>query len=286
MYPELGLGVIEVNYDQMYDVFNRSLKQDPDITLLDVQNGFKYCEVMGALKSDPSENPQRITPENAPGSLTAMAGETYEGPYDHDRIAILIIQDKKENYITENSDIAKQNGLRLSFRSSDMSNHAELLANLFAGGGHGGASGGRVDLPGVTVDTPLVVKVDGEVVDDMASVYADLKNNNKIMNDNSIPAAKRAGRCKKIEVALAEDGENGRTATEIITDVVAEIRKSQPPRFNYRGGTDSRHSGKIDTEEIERMFEAQGAYDFSSKGSYKRSGKPGKGGKRCLDTVA
>ena len=117
-----------------------------------------------------------------------------------------------------------------------MSNHAELLANLFGGGGHGGASGGRVDLPGVTINTPLVVKVNGKVVDDTAEVYKDLKQNYEIMKDNNIPAEQRAGKCKKIEIALAEDGQKGRTTSEIIQDVVKEIRKGQPATNAVKGG--------------------------------------------------
>lgn len=236
MSPELGLGIIEVDYDQMYDVFNASLEQDPDITLLDVQNGFKYSEALGALKSDPSETSQKLVKGQKAQTLTERATQTYEGPYDADRIAILVIQDKKENFITENSDVAKQNGLRLSFRSSAMSNHAEILANLFGGGGHGGASGGRVDLPGVTINTPLVIKVNGKVVEDTAEVYKDLKQNYEIMKDNNIPAEKRAGKCKKIEIALAEDGQKGRTTSEIIQDVVKEIRKGQPATNAVKGG--------------------------------------------------
>ena len=240
MSPELGLGIIEVDYDQMYDVFNSSLEQDPDITLLDVQNGFKYSEALGALKSDPSETSQKLVKGQKAQTLTERATQTYEGPYDADRIAVLVIQDKKENFITENSDVAKQNGLRLSFRSSAMSNHAELLANLFGGGGHGGASGGRVDLPGVTINTPLVVKVNGKVVDDTAEVYKDLKQNYEIMKDNNIPAEQRAGKCKKIEIALAEDGQKGRTTSEIIQDVVKEIRKGQPATNAVKGGKSPR----------------------------------------------
>ena len=272
MEPELGLGIIEVNYDQMYDVFDESLKQDPEITLLDIQNGFKYSEVMGALKADPSETSQRLAPGQKASSLSERATQTYTGPYDADRIGILVIQDKKENFITENSDVAKMNGLRLSFRSSATSNHAELLANLFGGGGHGGASGGRVDLPGVEINTPLVVKVDGKVVDDTASVYADLTKNYEIMKDNSIPAEKRAGMCKKIEIALAEDGQQGRTTSQIITDVVKEIRKNQPA---------------VETKENGKGQKTQGHHDnHQQTGKAGGKHKPHKGGKRHFDVAA
>ena len=273
MSPELGLGIIEVDYDQMYDVFNASLQQDPDITLLDVQNGFKYSEALGALKSDPSETSQKLAPGQKASTLTERATETYTGPYDADRIAILVIQDKKENFITENSDVAKQNGLRLSFRSSAMSNHAELLANLFGGGGHGGASGGRVDLPGVTIDTPLVIKVNGKTVDDTASVYADLAKNYEIMKDNNIPAEKRASMCKKIEIALAGEGEKGRTTSEIIKDVVTEIRKSQP-------ATNS-------TKESGKGQKTNGHHDnHQQTGKAGGKHKPHKGGKRHFEVAA
>lgn len=277
MTPELGLGIIEVDYDQMYDVFNASLEQDPDITLLDVQNGFKYSEALGALKSDPSETSQRLAPGQKASSLSEKATQTYTGPYDADRIAILVIQDKKENFITENSDVAKQNGLRLSFRSSAMSNHAELLANLFGGGGHGGASGGRVDLPGVTVSTPLVVKINGKVEEDTAKVYAELAKNYEIMKDNKIPAEKRAGMCQKIEIALAEEGQKGRTTSEIIKDVVGEIRKNQPATNTEKTGKGGK-GGKGQ--------KTNGHHDRPHTGKSGGKHRPGKGGKRHFEVAA
>ena len=277
MFPDLGLGIIEVDYDQMYDVFNASLEQDPDITLLDIQNGFKYSEVLGALKSDPSETSQKLAKGQKAQTLSERASQTYTGPYDADRIGILVIQDKKENFITENSDVAKQNGLRLSFRSSAMSDHAEILANLFGGGGHGGASGGRVDLPGVQIDTPLVIKVNGKVVDDTAEVYKDLRNNYNIMKDNKIPAEQRAGKCKKIEIALAEEGQKGRTTTEIIKDVVTEIRKGQPatnaekPQRGQKSGKGQKTQGQ---DYPQRSGKAGGKH------------RPHKGGKRHFEVAA
>ena len=66
--------------------FNPLAKQDPDITLLDVQNGFKYSEALGALKSDPSEVSQKLAPGQKASSLSEMATQTYTGPYDADRI--------------------------------------------------------------------------------------------------------------------------------------------------------------------------------------------------------
>ncbi len=229
MFPDIGLGIISANYDEMYDVFSKSLAQDPDVTLLDVQNGFKYSEALGALKSDPARNPESGGKRDAEGNfvnLSDQAKESYTGPYDDDRIGILIIQDRKEGNITENSDIARSNGIRLSLRSGATSNHAEILANLFSGGGHGGASGGRIDLPGVELDTPLAVNIDGVIENDMKTVHETLVSNNEIMRDNSIPAHKRAELCKNVKVVKAQEG-TGRTVNNLIADVVTEIRKTQ-----------------------------------------------------------
>jgi len=223
MFPDLGLGIISVDYDKMYKVFSESLKQDEDITLLDVQNGFKYSEVLGALKS----NPEHDAPTAKPKTLRGIAQRTYKSDYDDDRIAVLVMQDKKEGYITENSDIASQNGLRLSFRSSAMSDHAELIASLFGGGGHGGAAGGRVDLDGVNLDTPLVVKIDGEIENDMKKVYHALRENYKYVHDHNILPENVAQLCKSIKVDLADESAEGRNVSELIRDITSVIRDEE-----------------------------------------------------------
>ena len=244
MFSKLGLGIISVNYDQMYDVFNRSLKQDSDITLLDIQNGFKYSEVMNALKSNPKDTAQLARTES---SLSAIAEDTYTSKYDEDRIAVLVIQDRKKDLMTENSEIASQNGLRLSFRSSNTSDHAELLASLFGGGGHGGASGARVDLPNVDIDTPLVVKINGKVENNPEEIYKTIRKNYNIMHDSSIDVNKRAGMCSKVKVDLAQNGQEGRTVSQLIQDVTREIRinetdvamrqQSQQKKVSFKGIT-------------------------------------------------
>ncbi|MBQ6516394.1 hypothetical protein IJI31_04370 [bacterium] len=224
MYPNLGLGIINIDYDQMYDVFNKSLKQDSDITLLDVQNGFKYSEVMGSLKSNPKDSAQIACGSN---SLSSIAEQTYTSKYDEDRIAVLVIQDRKKGLMTENSEVASQNGLRLSFRSSNTSDHAELLASLFGGGGHGGASGARVDLPNVDLDTPLVVKIDGKIENDAEKIYQTIRKNYNIMHDSSININKKAGMCSKVKVDLAPYWYEGRTVSQLIQDVTQEIRTKE-----------------------------------------------------------
>ncbi|MDD3238337.1 MAG: hypothetical protein PHV37_09615 [Candidatus Gastranaerophilales bacterium] len=225
---DLGVGFISIDYPQMYEIWNDSLSQDPDMTLLDVQNGFKYSEVMSALKADPEKvaNPKIGNNGGKSASLADRAKEIYDSPYADDKIAILLIQDKKEGYITENSEIATQNGLRLSLRSGGASNHAELLASLFGGGGHGGAAGGRVDLPNVELDTPLCVKIDGEIENDHKKVYEELKKNYDILHDSSLTPEEQKNKTKDIKVALAKD-ENGQSTKELLTEMVGFIRQEE-----------------------------------------------------------
>lgn len=222
IHENLGLGFLSVSYDQMYEIWEDSLAQDEEITLLDIQNGFKYSEVMGALKA----NPETVNRQNSKKeylTLSERAQEVYESPYNDDKIAILIIQDKKNGSITENSEIANMNGLRLSLRSPGASDHAELLASLFGGGGHGGAAGGRVDLPNVELDSKLAVKINGEIVSSPQIIYQELRHNYAIMHDSNIDPEDKKTMTKKIEVTMAEGG-SGRTTTELITDIVEQIR--------------------------------------------------------------
>lgn len=220
---ELGVGFISATYDQMFEIWQDSLAQDDEFTLLDVQNGFKYSEIMGALKADPATVNKHTPKDKENPTLSERAQELYQSTYNSDKIAVLIIQDKKEGSITENSEIASKNGLRLSIRSSDASDHSELIASLFGGGGHGGASGGRVDLPNVEIDSKLAVRINGELVSDPLTIYLELKHNYNIMHDTSINYENKKEMCKKIEVEMAEEG-SGKTTKELITDIVDQIR--------------------------------------------------------------
>ncbi len=236
IYPEIGLGIISVDYDQMYDIWKDSLGQDDEFTLLDVQNGFKYSEVMGALKADPEKVNQRTATNSEKPTLRELAHQVYESPYQNDKIAILIIQDKKEGSLTENSEIAEENGLRLSFRSAGASNHAEILASLFGGGGHGGAAGGRVDLKGIELDSKLAVKIDGEIVNDPSAIYKVLKQNNEILHDSDISAEQKREITQKIELTIAEN-EEGKTTAELIESIVEEIRKDSKEDYSYKNSS-------------------------------------------------
>ena len=224
---DLSLGVVQVSYDEMFDVWNLARKSEilnkgkAKTTFLDVQNAFKGGNVMNILHSDPTKHQGKKTHYSLTETEKA-AQEDYEGAYDHQRIAALICQDKKAGCIDEKLNIADQNGLRLSFRSEDGTIHAELLANLFGGGGHGGASGARVDLSGVTPTTPLSVEINGKKATGAKEIFNQLSENYKIMNNDSLSEEAKQEKLKKVKVVLDK---NGKTCADLIKDVVVEIRK-------------------------------------------------------------
>lgn len=248
--PQLGLAILKADYDEMQDVWHREFGQDEDVNLLDIQNAFKYSSLMSMYRSDPSTRPQinedsPIKPNGQVDYHLLSLQSDYKGPYDDDRIAILVCQDKKAGELDDQFDIAKQNGLRLSLRSNDGSMHAEFLASLFGGGGHGGASGGRIDLPDVDLDTKLAVKVGNHIETDPLEIIKHLKANYESVHDKNIssyiPLKTPMTKYKPgtpIEVIKLDDAQKmpgmpknyeGRTCTELINDVVKEIRSFQTP---------------------------------------------------------
>lgn len=224
VYPELGVGVVSVSYDDMCEIWEDSLKHDPEFTLLDVQNGFKYSEVMGALKADPLKVNAQGNPKDS--ELQRKAKEMYSSPYDADKIAIMAIQDRKAGFVTENSEVAEMNGIRLSFRSADCSDHAELLSSIFDGGGHGGASGGRIDLPGVTIDSKLAVTIDGKVEYNIGKVMSMARHNLDVLHDVNLTPEQKREQMHEVKVTIDEN--QGKTFHELIADMVKDIRAHQP----------------------------------------------------------
>lgn len=82
---------------------------------------------------------------------------------------------------------------------------------------------------------------------------------------------------QKIEIALAEEGQKGRTTTEIIKDVVTEIRKTQPatnaekPHRGQKSGKGQKTQGQ---DYPQRSGKAGGKH------------RPHKGGKRHFEVAA
>lgn len=210
VFPETGLGFVSINYDQLYDIWESALEYDEQVTLLDIQNSLKYSEVMNSLReSSMLGNKNSVVP-------------TYETSYDDDKIAILMIQDKEKGKIDENSQLAKCNGIRMSFRSQEGTNYAEMLASLFNGGGHGGAAGGRIDLDGVTVDSKISISINGKPEHNPVKIYNALKHNFEIKNDNSILHEEKVNLMNKFAPVLDEDGME---IQELINGVVTQLRK-------------------------------------------------------------
>lgn len=225
--PDLSLGIIAVSYDKMYEVWQTAREVEPETTMLDVQNAFKYSEALGVLKSDPAKNSankgrERTSNNNKTTDLNQLAKENYVGKYDADRVAVLIMQDKKAGELDEKMQTADVNGLRLSIRSAEGSTHAELLCSLFGGGGHGGAAGGRVDLPGVTIDTKLGVEIDGKIERNNSVILKTLSKNYELMHGKN--GAANASSAKSVKIV---EDPNGKNCAGIIEDITTEIRANQ-----------------------------------------------------------
>jgi nanoRNase/pAp phosphatase (c-di-AMP/oligoRNAs hydrolase) len=198
---DLGLGIMSVTHDDIQDVFALAKEADPATTLLDVGNSFKYSEALGALRSAPFGS--------APVGNMNYRSDNPE--HDKSRIAVLMTQEKKGN---------GDNSIRMSFRAADGKDWAKLLANLFGGGGHGAAAGGGLSLPGLEYGSRLAVKIDGKVEEDSAKILKTLKENDRINAAGHPPI----GRLAQIEIV---QDNNGRTVSEIIQDVVVEIRNEE-----------------------------------------------------------
>lgn len=87
-------------------------------------------------------------------------------------------------------------------------------------------------------NSKLVVKVDGQVANDAKIIYDAANNNVNVSNNNKINFKDKSRMMKKIEIDMSQDG-TGRTCSELIKDVLTEIRKANPapqqqrPRYPY-----------------------------------------------------
>lgn len=220
---ELGVGFIKASYDEMKEVLNVSQLDDLSTSFLDVQNAFKYSEEMSALK-EPAKN--AAVKEGAIKTSKKITSELEEGngPYDNDRLAVFICESERAGDTNTEGIKSKQNALRFSFRSPEGSTHAELLATLFNGGGHGGAAGGHIKGEHVTLDSTFSVKVDGKKVKDKEALLSALQKNYKVMHDKNFSQENSAQFCSKIELVDDNKGEN---PVDIIEGLVKEIRLDQ-----------------------------------------------------------
>ena len=229
MYPAIGLGVMKVSYAVMDNILQEAKKQDKNVQMTDVYNAFKNSEVVSALKANPmftKANPNPVTDAE-------KAAETYRSPYDKDRVAVFMAQNQVEGSINKFSQIADKNMISFSFRSGGQSNAAQVLATVFGGGGHAAAAGANISMKGLDFKSKLIVKVDGKVAD-AKTIYDAANNNVNVSNNNKINFRDKAKMMKKIEIEMSQDG-TGRTCSELIQDVLAELRKTQPTQTRSYG---------------------------------------------------
>jgi nanoRNase/pAp phosphatase (c-di-AMP/oligoRNAs hydrolase) len=211
-YPDLDFGVVQVDYNGMHDVWQTALATDGSVTLLDVQNEFKYGETMSALKGNNRQ--QKSAQKKGAAAI-------------NEKIAVLICQDRKQGELDEKLQIAPQNGLRLSLRSGDGTNDAELLATLFNGGGHGAAAGARIDLPGVSINTPLTILLNDKPAPNPATVLATLRHNLALIHDRTLSETERQAQLTSIRTIADPDG---KPCADILADVIREIRQEKKLR--------------------------------------------------------
>ena len=209
IFHRAGLGIINISYDEMYDIWDSQRMFDRNATFIDVQNALKYSEVMGGLREAPRKN--KIQSDIEP----------YESIYQDDKIAVLLIQDKMAGRIDEKMKLSEKNGIRMSFRSQDGTIYSEMLASLFNGGGHGSAAGARIDLEGVTLQSPLAIKVDGNTVYDEVELYNALKENYEALSNKEFSDDEKASLMHKFETVIDE---NGRPVQELLYGVVTQMR--------------------------------------------------------------
>lgn len=207
IYARNGFGVIGINYEQMCDIWEQSKLLDKQVTFGDVQNAIKYSEVMNGLREAPDTKNQDT------------GVEAYSSPYQDDKISLLLIQDKKAGQIDATGKIADENSIRMSFRSQDGTFYAEQLSSLFGGGGHGSASGARITIKDVELNSPLAIKIDGEVEYSPDKIYKALQENYDIKNNPEM--SDNIDQLHKFETIIDE---KGLPVNDLINGIVSVIR--------------------------------------------------------------
>ncbi|MDD3150318.1 MAG: DHHA1 domain-containing protein [Candidatus Gastranaerophilales bacterium] len=189
----IGLGYIQVNAKDFHYLKSQMIKDNPEYTETDVYGCFKYPYI-GKLRR-PSFDKNNVN-----------------NKYNKDKIAYLAVQ-------------YPEGKIRFSFRSKQGSNHAALLGNLFNGGGHNSAAGGRIKIPNVDFNTKLVVKLNGKIEENPEEILKVLKRNFQL-NKSSLPNEEKEILLTRVSVETSNNN-SGRNVHQLINDVVQEIRKEQ-----------------------------------------------------------
>lgn len=201
-----GLGIVTASYDEMQGILKLDEIHNPRTSIQNVQKEIMYSEVLGELK-DPWLN---------------MPKED-QGRYAQDTILAFVREEEKEGTINSEWTISPENILRFSFRSQDGTIYSELLASLFNGGGHGAAAGGYLNGKGITLNSKFSAVIDGQKETDTKKIYETLMKNYKIRK-SPMSSSEQERLCR--EIKLVNDEENGATSTQIIEDMVKQIREN------------------------------------------------------------
>ncbi|MDD3013046.1 MAG: DHH family phosphoesterase [Candidatus Gastranaerophilales bacterium] len=204
----LGLGCVKVPFDDIYRLWLNMADKNPEIMESDVYGALKYSRTMRKLK-------KKLLPDNPNYS-----------EYEKSKIVYLIYQTAKRGEMNLSLKKSKVDKLSFSFRSAQGTNYAALLGELFGGGGHGAAAGGRISAQKLDFDTKLLVKIDGKIVNDPSQILSALENNFAV-NTSSMQEKKKLQMLKNVEVIVSPAQKYGRTSAELVEDVVKEIRIRQ-----------------------------------------------------------
>ena len=112
--------------------------------------------------------------------------------------------------------------MRLSIRSREGTNYAEMLASMFNGGGHASAAGGRIEFPGVTIKSKIGLLIDGQLQTNPYKIYNALQDNYDVKHDKDIAEQDKAQLLHTFEVV---EHPKGKTVQSLITDVVKVMRE-------------------------------------------------------------
>lgn len=202
-----GLGIVTASYDEMQDVLKLDQIHNPKASIQNIQKEFMYSEVVGELK-DPWLN----------------LPKDQHGQHARDTIIAFVREEERKGELNSEWKISRENTLRFSFRSQDGTIYSELLASLFNGGGHGAAAGGHLKGKGITLNSKFSAVINGEKETDTKKIYAALMKNYKIRKNPNLSSSEQERLCSEIE--LINDEENGSTSTQIIEDMVKQIREN------------------------------------------------------------
>jgi len=196
---ELGLGISKIYFASIKDFLEEYNLTNPEINMRDVIGVFKFNPTTIALKYDTEDERYKVDPK-----------------YKENKISAMIREEAVKGELDGSYQIADENSVSFSFRSHDGTNYACMLATLFGGGGHAAAAGATLTMPGITADSKLIIKIDGEEVSDPYEIYSAVRNNYNAAYVN--PAL------TPFDIKL-EMSENGKPIPDIITDIVRIIRQ-------------------------------------------------------------